>query len=145
MFDLRGVRKSFAGRAALAPLDLSIAANRTTVLLGPSGCGKSTLLRLLLGLLTPDGGTITFAEQPVTPATAIELRRRMGYVVQDGGLFPHLTAAGKQVRGRQRCGRRIAVGGDLLKRLRGQHAREILHAPCRSARRRNGRAQACSQ
>jgi osmoprotectant transport system ATP-binding protein len=94
MFDLRGVRKTFAGRAALAPLDLSIAANRTTVLLGPSGCGKSTLLRLLLGLLTPDGGTITFAEQPVTPATAIELRRRMGYVVQDGGLFPHLTAAG---------------------------------------------------
>jgi len=94
MFDLRGVRKSFAGREALAPLDLTIAANRTTVLLGPSGCGKSTLLRLLLGLLAPDGGSITFAALPVTSATAIELRRRMGYVVQDGGLFPHLTAAG---------------------------------------------------
>jgi osmoprotectant transport system ATP-binding protein len=94
MFELRGVRKAFAGRAALAPLDLSIPTNQTTVLLGPSGCGKSTLLRLLLGLLAPDGGAITFADQPVTPASAVTLRRRMGYVVQDGGLFPHLTAAG---------------------------------------------------
>jgi osmoprotectant transport system ATP-binding protein len=94
MFELRGVQKSFAGQAALASLDLSIAARRTTVLLGPSGCGKSTLLRLLLGLLSPDHGTVSFDGQAVTPATATALRRRMGYVVQDGGLFPHLTAAG---------------------------------------------------
>src|SRR6478672_709272 len=94
MFELRGVQKSFAGQAALASLDLSIPAHRTTVLLGPSGCGKSTLLRLLLGLLSPDEGTVSFDGQAVTPATATALRRRMGYVVQDGGLFPHLTAAG---------------------------------------------------
>ena len=94
MFELRGVRKSFAGREALASIDLTIAANRTTVFLGPSGCGKSTLIRLLLGLARPDSGTVTFSGQAVTPAAAPGLRRRMGYVVQDGGLFPHLTAAG---------------------------------------------------
>jgi osmoprotectant transport system ATP-binding protein len=64
------------------------------VLLGPSGCGKSTLLRLLLGLIEPDAGTVAFDGETVTPATATALRRRMGYVVQDGGLFPHLTAEG---------------------------------------------------
>ena len=70
MFELRGVQKTFAGQAALASLDLSIPAHRTTVLLGPSGCGKSTLLRLLLGLLSPDEGTVSFDGQAVTPATA---------------------------------------------------------------------------
>ncbi len=94
MFEFRGVRKSFAGRPVLAPLDLTIAAGRTTVLLGPSGCGKSTLLRLMLGLLEPDAGTVLFAGQAITPQNSVALRRQMGYVVQDGGLFPHLTAAG---------------------------------------------------
>jgi osmoprotectant transport system ATP-binding protein len=58
------------------------------VLLGPSGCGKSTLLRLLMGLLMPDAGDITFDGAPLSLAA----RRRIGYVIQDGGLFPHLTA-----------------------------------------------------
>ena len=98
MFELRGVQKSFAGRAALVSLDLSIPAHRTTVLLGPSGCGKSTLLRLLLGLLSADQGTVTFGDQAVTPVSATGPGRRMGYVVQDGGLFPHLTAAGNAAR-----------------------------------------------
>src|SRR5262249_50180336 len=66
------------------------APRRTTVLLGQSGSGKSTLLRLMLGLLRPDAGTVSFDGEPVRP----ELRLRMGYVVQDGGLFPHLTARG---------------------------------------------------
>lgn len=92
MFTLTGVAKSFGGATAIHPLDLTIAAGRTTVLLGPSGCGKSTLLRLLIGLIQPDHGTVRFEGTAVTPATAAALRRRMGYVVQDGGLFPHLTA-----------------------------------------------------
>jgi osmoprotectant transport system ATP-binding protein len=62
------------------------------VLIGPSGCGKSTLLRLLIGLITPDAGTVSFDGTAVTPVTARQLRLRMGYVIQDGGLFPHLTA-----------------------------------------------------
>ena len=94
MFRLDGVAKTYAGRPALRPTTLDIPAGRTTVLIGPSGCGKSTLLRLLIGLNVPDAGTVFFDGTPVTPATARRLRRRMGYVIQDGGLFPHLTARG---------------------------------------------------
>jgi len=90
MLELRGVSKSYGQADALQPINLRITPRRTTVLLGPSGCGKSTLLRLMLGLLRPDSGTILFDGQPIRP----ELRRRMGYVVQDGGLFPHLTGRG---------------------------------------------------
>ena len=71
---------------------MTIQAGRTTVLIGPSGCGKSTLLRLMIGLLRPDAGSVMFEGVEVTPANAPALRRRMGYVIQDGGLFPHLTA-----------------------------------------------------
>src|SRR5207253_2387934 len=94
MIELCGVRKALGGREILHPTDLAVAAGRTTVLLGPSGCGKSTLLRLMLGLLWPDDGTVSVEGRPLTPATVLAVRRRMGYVVQDGGLFPHLTAAG---------------------------------------------------
>jgi osmoprotectant transport system ATP-binding protein len=94
MFALGGVAKLFAGRPALGPLSLEIPAQRTTVLIGPSGCGKSTLLRLLIGLVEPDEGTVTFDGTPVTAATARAVRLRVGYVIQDGGLFPHLTARG---------------------------------------------------
>ena len=94
MFALTDVSKVFAGRAALGPLSLDIPAGRTTVLIGPSGCGKSTLLRLLIGLVEPDAGTVRFDGAPVTPDSARAVRLRVGYVIQDGGLFPHLTARG---------------------------------------------------
>ena len=67
-------------------------ARRTSVLIGPSGCGKSTLLRTLIGLVVPDEGTVDVGEIRVAPDTVRELRHRTGYVIQDGGLFPHLTA-----------------------------------------------------
>ena len=94
MFALREVEKVYAGRPALGPLSLEVPAGRTTVLIGPSGCGKSTLLRLLIGLVRPDAGAVTFDGTPVAPATARAVRLRVGYVIQDGGLFPHLTARG---------------------------------------------------
>jgi sulfate transport system ATP-binding protein len=78
----------------LHDISLEIAAGSRLAVVGPSGCGKSTLLRLILGLLRPDAGEVLFDGQPVLPANALALRRRMGYVVQDGGLFPHLTAGG---------------------------------------------------
>ena len=93
MIELKGVSKSYGGPVVLAQLDLAIAPGRTTVLIGPSGCGKSTLLRLMIGLVRPDTGTITIEGSELTPATVLEVRRRLGYVTQDGGLFPHLTAA----------------------------------------------------
>lgn len=94
MFILETVTKSFDGRIAVGSVNLEIATGRTTVLIGPSGCGKSTLLRLMIGLTSPDTGAVSFEGAPVTSASAPLLRRRMGYVIQDGGLFPHLTARG---------------------------------------------------
>jgi len=94
MLQLVGVSKSYDGTLALQPTDLTIPSGQTTVLIGPSGCGKSTVLRLMAGLLQPDAGVITFEGVPVTPANARAIRRRIGFVVQDGGLFPHLTARG---------------------------------------------------
>ena len=92
MIELSGVSKSYAGSVVLPKLDLTIEAGRTVVLIGPSGCGKSTLLRLMIGLVEPDTGSVTIAGSPLTRATALEIRRTLGYVIQDGGLFPHLTA-----------------------------------------------------
>jgi len=92
LLELQGVSKAYDGRPALRPTNLAIFASQTTVLIGPSGCGKSTILRLLLGLIRPDSGTVRLDGTEVRPDNALALRRRMGYVVQDGGLFPHLTA-----------------------------------------------------
>lgn len=89
---LVGVSKRFDAGAALLPLDLEIETARTTVLLGPSGCGKTTALRLMLGLIAPDTGQVLFRGEPLAAERLLEARRAMGYVVQDGGLFPHLTA-----------------------------------------------------
>ncbi len=94
MLELRGVSKSYDRQQALHPTDLIVPTGQTTVLIGPSGCGKSTLLRLMLGLLKADSGSVRFEGTELTTANVQSLRRRMGYVVQDGGLFPHLTARG---------------------------------------------------
>ena len=90
---LRDVEMRFGDVAALQSTNLQIAAGQTTVLIGPSGCGKSTILRLIIGLLTPTSGVVEFEGAPVSQNNILALRRRMGYVIQDGGLFPHLTAA----------------------------------------------------
>jgi len=92
MFVLDEVYKSFAGQPVLRGIDLATPAGRTTILIGPSGCGKSTLLRLLLGLIYPDRGRVTLDGQPLDPKNIRGLRHQIGYVTQDGGLFPHLTA-----------------------------------------------------
>ncbi len=92
LVQLHGVSKQYGSAIALHPTDLAFARGQTTVLIGPSGCGKSTLLRLIIRLLEPDNGTIDFDSTPVTSANISDLRRRIGYVIQDGGLFPHLTA-----------------------------------------------------
>jgi osmoprotectant transport system ATP-binding protein len=93
MLELIHIQKSFGPTRVLDQVSLAIPPGRTTVLLGPSGSGKSTLLRLMIGLLRPDVGAVRIDGTPLTAANVRELRRRMGYVVQDGGLFPHLTAA----------------------------------------------------
>ena len=92
MLRFEGVRKSLGGGEIIRGVDLAITAGRTSVIIGPSGCGKSTLLRLLLRLLVPDGGRVLFDGEPLTAETERAVRHRTGYVIQDGGLFPHMTA-----------------------------------------------------
>jgi osmoprotectant transport system ATP-binding protein len=92
VIQLNQVSKSIGSALAIAPVSTSFASARTTVIIGPSGCGKTTLLRLLLGLTQPDSGEIRIDGERLTPDNAQSLRHRIGYVIQDGGLFPHLTA-----------------------------------------------------
>lgn len=92
MINLENVSKTYGSTKALDSTDLIIHPRRTTVLIGPSGCGKSTLIRLIIGLIKPDRGSIYIEEQMLTSNNVFAIRQRMGYVIQDGGLFPHLTA-----------------------------------------------------
>jgi osmoprotectant transport system ATP-binding protein len=92
LVKLEDVSKRYGDAIALYPTNLSVESGKTTVLIGPSGCGKSTLLRLMIRLIEPDSGSIQFDGKPVTSENINVLRRRIGYVIQEGGLFPHLTA-----------------------------------------------------
>ena len=91
MIRMQNVTKRFGDFQALHPIDLDLVPGKITALLGPSGCGKSTLLRVIVGLIFPDSGTLEFDGTVMTPANIREIRHRMGYMIQDGGLFPHLT------------------------------------------------------
>ena len=92
MLSLNDVSKSFDGIHALNSISLSVPEGQTTILIGPSGCGKSTILRLIIGLIGSDTGSIVFNGENIDPKTALPLRLKMGYVIQEGGLFPHLTS-----------------------------------------------------
>ena len=106
MIRLEGVSKHYPGTAAPAVdgVSLEVPRGTTTALIGPSGCGKSTLLRLILGLIEPTAGRVEFDFEGAGDGTTLSYasgvdgatrrRRACGYVIQDGGLFPHLTARG---------------------------------------------------
>lgn len=93
MITLRDVTKTLGTRAVVDRVCLAVEPGATRVLLGSSGAGKSTILRLILGLLRPDAGEIEVDGIPVTEDTRRQVVRRVGYVVQEGALYPHLTAA----------------------------------------------------
>jgi len=92
MLKLNQISKTFDQTIALHPLDISFDKAKTTVLIGPSGCGKSTLLRLIIGLIKPDQGNIEFDGNIFDESGILSIRHKMGYVIQEGGLFPHITA-----------------------------------------------------
>ncbi len=92
MLQLQQVSKSFAQVAAVAAVDLQIGGGEAVALIGPSGCGKSTLLRLMVGLLQPDSGEVRLDGQRLAGPALSTLRQQLGYVIQSGGLFPHLSA-----------------------------------------------------
>jgi osmoprotectant transport system ATP-binding protein len=122
MLSLAAVSKTYAGTQVIKSLNLHVAAGRTTVLIGPSGCGKSTILRLITGLVTADAGSIAIHGVPLTPALVQPWRLRIGYVIQEGGLFPHLNVrqniclmAGYLGWTRERIRDRLNVVADLFK------------------------------
>ena len=89
--SLAGVRLAYGGRTVLDGLSLDVAAGESIALVGRSGAGKSTLLKLINRLLLPDAGTVTVQGRDTRAWDPIVLRRRTGYVLQEIGLFPHLT------------------------------------------------------
>ena len=92
LVHFRDVTKRFGDDFAIRDANLEIERGKITALIGPSGCGKSTILRLIVGLVTADTGEIQFDGEKIAAETIMKIRRRLGYVIQDGGLFPHLTA-----------------------------------------------------
>ncbi|MBJ7336579.1 ABC transporter ATP-binding protein [Mycolicibacterium sp.] len=91
--EVTGLTKSFNGHTVLHGVDLSVPSGTVTAVVGASGCGKTTLLRLVAGFENPDGGTISIAGRMVAGVGGFVAahRRDVGYVAQDGALFPHLT------------------------------------------------------
>ncbi|MBV8777671.1 MAG: ABC transporter ATP-binding protein [Alphaproteobacteria bacterium] len=89
MIELRGVSKSYNGRDVVGDLTLAVPRGALCVLLGPSGCGKSTTLRMINRLVPCDGGTIRIDGEDALRPPVEALRRRIGYVIQSTGLFPH--------------------------------------------------------
>ena len=95
MITLTGLTKQYPGttQPAVDHISLTIPEGEVCVLIGPSGCGKTTTMRLINRMIEPTGGTIELLGRDVTHMDAVELRRGIGYVIQQVGLFPHLTIA----------------------------------------------------
>jgi len=91
LVEFRGVSYEIAGRSILRDLSLSVEAGETLVLLGRSGSGKTTALKMINGMLFPTRGQVLVDARPTTDWDPIKLRRRIGYVIQEVGLFPHFT------------------------------------------------------
>src|SRR5579883_3372209 len=91
VLEIRDLSYTAGGRPVLRGVSLEVGEGETVVLLGRSGSGKTTLLRAVNGLVAADGGEIRFEGRPAAEWDPIRLRRRIGYVIQDAGLFPHWT------------------------------------------------------
>jgi osmoprotectant transport system ATP-binding protein len=91
ILEIRRLSCAIGGRTILRDITLNVTEGETVVLLGRSGSGKTTLLRTVNGLVAPTSGEIRFQDMPSPAWDPIRLRRKMGYVIQDGGLFPHWT------------------------------------------------------
>ncbi len=91
MIRLEGVAKDFEGRTVLDGIDLHVERGSFTTIIGGSGSGKTTLLRLMNGLIAPDRGRVLVRGQDLAQADLVAVRRSIGYVIQESGLFPHLT------------------------------------------------------
>lgn len=93
LVQFHNVNVSLSGNQIINDLDLTVERGETLVLLGESGCGKTTTLKLVNRLLEPTSGEVVVEGKPTTTWDPIALRRHIGYVIQEGGLFPHFTIA----------------------------------------------------
>jgi osmoprotectant transport system ATP-binding protein len=93
VIELRDVSKTYGGRLAVGPLSLAIGKGEFVTLLGGSGCGKTTTLKMINGLVTPDAGEVLIEGVASGGEPPYRLRRRIGYVFQEIGLFPHMSVA----------------------------------------------------
>lgn len=91
MIQFRGVTKEFKGNVVLSDISMDINDGELTVLIGPSGCGKTTTLKMINRLIPTSKGQIFIDEKNIEEMDKVQLRRNMGYVIQQGGLFPHMT------------------------------------------------------
>jgi len=91
--EMRGISCRMGGREVLRHIDLTVEEGETVVLLGRSGSGKTTLLKCVNGMARPSEGEVRFQGKPAAEWELTRMRRRMGYVLQEGGLFPHWTVA----------------------------------------------------
>src|SRR6266478_8933842 len=91
MLELQNIHKTFEDRSVLADVNLMVPKGATHALIGSSGSGKTTLLRITLGLIPFDKGYVKINDQALLSFTPVEWADRIGYVPQDGGLFPHIS------------------------------------------------------
>ena len=91
MIQFRDVTKDFKGNVVLSDISMEIKDKELTVLIGPSGCGKTTTLKMINRLIQPSKGNIFIDGKNIEEMDKVQLRRNMGYVIQQGGLFPHMT------------------------------------------------------
>lgn len=86
-----GVSKSYGGGNVLEDFHLAIPSGKIVTIIGPSGCGKTTLLKMINRLIEPEAGSILLEGSEIGSLDAVQLRRNIGYVIQQIGLFPHMT------------------------------------------------------
>jgi len=89
MIELKSISKSYENQQVIKNLSISFPPNQISVLIGPSGCGKTTTLEMINGLVKPNGGEIIIDGKNLAATDLISLRRQIGYVIQEIGLFPH--------------------------------------------------------
>ena len=111
MIQFCGVSKDFKGNAVIKDISMDIRDGELTVLIGPSGCGKTTTLKMINRLIPLSSGKILIDGKDIETMDKVKLRRNIGYVIQQGGLFPHMT---------------IRQNIEIIERIEGHDPKEIL-------------------